>query len=54
MQEAKIKYIDGRKWVCCPQCGRKAFPIMDETRIKDLVFQCKESRCKLNYKVNIR
>ena len=53
MLEAIVKQYDGRKWVCCPRCGRKAFPIEDRTEIKNLIYQCKESRCKLLYKVNV-
>lgn len=53
MREAIIKYIDGKRWVCCPQCGRKAFPVENNTEIRNFTYQCKESRCKLLYKVNV-
>jgi len=53
MQEAIIKYIDGRKWVLCPRCGRKAFPVCEEAEIKNLTYQCKDSKCKLLYRVNV-
>lgn len=53
MREAVTKVISGKKWICCPQCGRKTFPVEENTVIENLVLQCKESRCKLLFKVNI-
>ena len=54
MREAEIRVIDGKKWVCCPQCGKKAFPIEDQTEIKNFTYLCKEKRCRLTYQINIK
>ena len=53
MREAIVKHIDGKKWVCCPRCGRKAFPVGEETEIRNFTYQCKDSRCKLLYKITV-
>ena len=53
MLQAEIKRIDGRLWVICPRCKRKAFPITEDTEIKNLTYQCKNSLCKLLFRVNI-
>ena len=52
LRNAIIRYIDGRKWVCCPLCGKKAFTIESNTVIHNLNYQCKDSRCKLIFVVN--
>lgn len=53
MQEAIIKHINGRNWVCCPRCGTKVFPVDKQTEIKYLTYQCKNSLCKLLFTVNV-
>ncbi|WNX85772.1 hypothetical protein RWV98_05755 [Agathobaculum sp. NTUH-O15-33] len=41
-------------WYCCPQCGRKLFPVSDKTLIKDLLFQCKHCKAKVNIEIEPR
>lgn len=36
------------KWVCCPKCGRTIFKISEETHIQNLIYQCKNTKCKFN------
>lgn len=38
-------------WFCCPYCGRKLFPVDNETQIHKLRFKCKH--CKREFEVNI-
>lgn len=40
MQEAKII----NNWIICPICGKKQFPVENNTVIRNLLFQCKTSK----------
>lgn len=33
-------------WTHCPYCGKKIFPINNETTIRNLEWICKNSKCK--------
>ena len=46
-------YKTGIDWVCCPYCGRKNFQITSETKIRKLMFPCKNTKCKKIFEVNI-
>lgn len=46
-----IKTIKDRRWYCCPHCGKSLFPLLSETRVKQLPFRCKA--CKHDLLVNI-
>lgn len=35
-------------WVSCPKCGRVQFKINEDTHIENLIFQCKNTKCKFN------
>lgn len=52
-----IAYVErdkkGKWFVHCPWCGKKAFPIDEETRIKRFTFKCKGSNCKHTFEVNV-
>lgn len=39
------------KWIVCPECAKRQFPITQGTRIRDLVWKCKN--CKKHFKINI-
>lgn len=45
--QADIK-IDsrGQKWVYCPYCHKKHFPLNDGAKIEELRYQCRNSNCK--------
>lgn len=46
-----IRTIEGRKWYCCPHCGKKLFLVADDTVVRRLRYQCKI--CKHTFEVNI-
>ena len=45
-------FEDGRLWVRCAYCGKKAFPVNDDTCIKNLRFKCRDRRCRRYFIVN--
>lgn len=49
--ENTIKEIHGRRWYCCPYCGKALFPVSGDTRITALRYRCKA--CKHDIEVNI-
>ena len=46
-------YKTGINWVCCPHCGRKNFQITVKTKISNLSYPCKNTKCKKIFEVNI-
>ena len=42
-----------KRWVYCPWCGKKAFPIDARTRIAKLFIKCRGSNCKHMFEVNV-
>lgn len=42
-----------KKWVHCPFCGKKQFPIEEDTKIRNLKHICKGSKCKKEFWVNV-
>lgn len=51
--QADIK-IDGtgKKWVYCPWCHKKHFPVNEGAKIQGLQYQCRNSNCKKTFVVN--
>ena len=39
-------------WVMCPYCGRRQFKIDRDTKIKNLAFKCKNTKCKHDMIIN--
>ena len=54
--EAYIQYDYKTKqnWVHCPYCGKKQFPIGEDTFIENLIQKCKASGCKKEFVVTVR
>ena len=52
--QADIK-VDGtgKKWVYCPWCHKKHFPVNDGAKIHGLQYQCRNSKCKKMFIVNV-
>lgn len=46
-------FKDGRDYTHCPYCGKKQFPVQEDTRIENLLYQCKNSKCKREFKIDI-
>ncbi|MFR3727657.1 hypothetical protein [Lacrimispora sp.] len=44
---------NGIKWVYCPWCHKKHFPINKRAKIQGLRYQCRNSNCKRIFIVNI-
>lgn len=42
----------GIKWVYCPWCHKKHFPVNYGAAIKGLQYQCRNSNCRKNFIVN--
>lgn len=42
----------GRKWVYCPWCHKKHFPVNDGAKIQNLNYQCRNSNCKKYFQIN--
>lgn len=40
------------EWICCPYCGKNQFPIGNETKIENLIWKCKNSKCKKDFVIN--
>lgn len=43
----------GRRWVTCPYCNKRSFLLRPDTKISNLPFKCKNSRCKTIFVVNV-
>ena len=52
--EYQAEFIDlgGRKWIQCPFCKKKQFPLTSGAVIIGQMFICKGSKCKKEYEVN--
>ena len=46
-------YKTGILWICCPYCGRKNIQITEKTKISNLSYPCKNTKCKKIFEVNI-
>ena len=46
-------YKTGILWICCPCCGRKNLQITEKTKISNLSYPCKNTKCKKIFEVNI-
>lgn len=46
-------YKTGVLWVHCCHCGKKQFPITEETRIHKLPWKCKASGCRKEFEVDV-
>lgn len=52
--QADIKVdSSGTKWVYCPWCHKKHFPVNDGATINGLRYQCRNSNCKKIFIVNV-
>lgn len=40
-------------WVSCPECGKAQFRISPDTKISNLIYQCKNTKCKYNMLVMV-
>lgn len=52
--QAVIKSDGVYKWVTCPFCGKRQFPVTPGAVIQGQLFKCKGSSCKRTFEVNIR
>lgn len=53
-RQANIKaYPDGSCWALCPYCQKKALKILPETKIYELLFKCRNNKCKKEFMINI-
>ena len=43
----------GKNWVYCPWCHKKHFPVNDGAKIHGLQYQCRNSKCKKMFIVNV-
>lgn len=39
-------------WICCPWCGKKAFPVRNDTEIRCLDWKCKNTKCRKGFEIN--
>lgn len=46
-------FKDGKDYIHCPYCGKKQFPVQEDTRIENLLYQCKNSKRKKEFKIEI-
>lgn len=51
--QALLRIINGKTWVCCPFCQKKALLIRPNTKIQNLPLKCKGSNCKKEFEVNV-
>lgn len=52
--KAYTEWRNGEKWVCCPYCQRKVFPVTPITKIEHLWFKCKSTKCNKEFLIDIR
>jgi len=51
---ADIKiFPDGSRWAVCPYCQKKALKILPETKIHMMPYKCRNSKCKMEFIVNV-
>lgn len=43
---------NGTLWIRCPWCGNKLFIVRKTTKIVDLPYKCKSSKCKREMEIN--
>lgn len=48
---ASMRWYHGARWVCCPYCEKKQFPITPLTKIEHLWYQCK--KCKKDFLIDV-
>ena len=46
-------FKDDKDYIHCPCCGKRQFSIQKDTRIENLLYQCKNSKCKREFKIDI-
>lgn len=51
--KAYVSWCDGERWLYCPYCGKKQFPLLPSTQIKHLLFKCKNSKCKNEFMIDV-
>lgn len=51
---AYINFKDGKDYVHCPYCGKKQFPVQEDTRIENFMYQCKNSKCKKEFRIDLK
>ena len=39
-------------WVTCPHCGKKQFPVSEDTTIINLTWRCRHTQCRQSFTVN--
>lgn len=44
---------DGNKYIHCPWCGKRNFRVQEDTKIQNLVYVCKNAKCKREFNVEI-
>lgn len=53
-RQADIRTNDyGQKWVYCPWCDKKHFPVNKGAKIQNFQYQCRNSKCKEIFNVNV-
>lgn len=50
--QAYVDWYRSERWVFCPYCGKRQFPITPNAVIRGQQFQCKGSNCKKHFEVN--
>ena len=51
--KAYVSWRDGERWLMCPYCNKKQFPLTPITQIKHLWFKCKNSKCKKEFLIDV-
>ena len=51
--KAYVSWRDGERWLYCPYCDKKQFPLLPATQIKHLLFKCKNSKCKKEFMIDV-
>lgn len=46
-------FPDLSEWVVCPFCRKKAIKILPDTKIHNMPYKCKGSKCKKEFLVNV-
>lgn len=47
-------FKDKKDYIHCPYCGKNQFPVQADTRIENLLYQCKNSKCKREFKIDLK
>lgn len=50
---AVIRKVENDLWVVCPYCYKKLIKLLPDTKIHNMPYKCKGSKCQKEFLVNV-